>query len=224
MNDNLTDISIVLDRSGSMSTVRSDTIGGFNTFLAEQKREDGDVTLTLAQFDTDYEIVHPGIPLNDVPELTDETFVPRGMTALLDALGRTINETGARLSAMPEEQRPGRVIFVIITDGKENSSREFTKNVINSMIAHQSEVYDWDFVFIGANQDAIKSGARMGIVADNCLAFDHNAKGTREMFAEMSCSMSEFRKKRPRDKEAFFKKRRCSGSRPQDKINKRGLL
>jgi hypothetical protein len=189
MNENLTDISIVLDRSGSMSVVKTDTIGGFNDFLKAQKACPGEAVLTLAQFDDKYDIVHNGINIQDVPELNDETFVPRGWTALLDAIGRTINATGARISALPEDARPSKVIFVILTDGQENSSKELTREEVMKMIKHQTKTYKWDFVFLGANQDAIQAGVRMGILANNSMTYAADAKGTQDAFRSVSVNL-----------------------------------
>lgn len=182
MKSDFTDISVVLDRSGSMASVATDTIGGFNTFLAEQKKQPGTAKLTLAQFDDVYEIVHDGKAIADVPNLTAQTFVPRGSTALLDAIGNTINRAGARLSAMSEADRPGKVIVVILTDGQENASHEFSKHKINDMIALQRDTYKWDFVFIGANQDAIATAADIGIRQDSALSYAANAAGTQHAF------------------------------------------
>lgn len=121
MNTNLTDITVVIDRSGSMASCRADAQGGLNTFIKTQASEPGEALLTLVQFDNQYEIVHRGVPIKDVPKFA---LVPRGGTALFDALGRAINDTGARLAAMQEADRPGLVMFAIVTDGDENSSRE----------------------------------------------------------------------------------------------------
>lgn len=181
-NPNHADLTVVLDRSGSMSSVADETISGLNHFLAEQRKLPGTAAFTLVQFDTAYEFVHRGIPIAAVPPLTRETFVPRGMTALLDAVGRAINETGERLAATPEQDRPGKVIFVILTDGQENSSREFTRQRIFEMIGHQREVYAWDFVFLGANQDAIGAGATLNIPAANAMNYAANAAGTKGAF------------------------------------------
>jgi hypothetical protein len=193
MNQNLTDINIVLDRSGSMSSIRVDTIGGFNTFLKAQKEVPGEATLTLAQFDDQYELIHNGKNIQDVPELTKATFIPRGWTALLDAIGSTIIATGARISALPEENRPGKVLFVILTDGEENKSSEFTREKINEMIKHQADVYQWEFVFIGAKQDAIKTGAGFGIKAGNAMSYAANAIGTQSVFNSVSDNAAEYR-------------------------------
>ncbi len=162
MRTDLTDITLVVDRSGSMGSVREDAEGGVNAFIAEQAKQPGEAMLTLVQFDTEYEFVHRGVPVVEVPKYE---LVPRGMTALLDAVGRAVNETGERLANMPEQDRPGLVVVVVMTDGLENSSREFTKKQLQQMIEHQQDVYDWQFTFLGANQDAFAEASAMGIHA-----------------------------------------------------------
>lgn len=168
MNNNLTDITLVVDRSGSMEAIRMDAEGGVNTFLIDQAAQPGDALVTLVQFDTHYEFVHRGVPAKQVPRYQ---LVPRGGTALLDAVGRAINETGERLSKMPEADRPGLVVFVVMTDGEENSSQEFTKAQIKKMIEHQQLVYNWQFTFLGANQDAFAEAGSIGITASGTANF-----------------------------------------------------
>lgn len=167
---NFTEIIMVLDRSGSMSSVLHDTIGGFNSFLKEQKQCVGEARLTLVQFDTIYEIVHDGRLIGDVPELTEQTYIPRGMTALLDAVGRCINTVGDRLSKTPEHLRPSLVVFVILTDGEENSSQEFKLEQVRDMIKHQTEKYNWQFVFLGADQSSFQA-ERLGVSANNTFTY-----------------------------------------------------
>jgi len=194
MKQDLTDITVVLDRSGSMQHIAADTIGGFNTFLKSQKEAPGQATFTLVQFDDQYEVVHDAKNIQDVPELDTTTFVPRGWTALLDAIGRTINTTGARLAAMDEADRPSKVIFVIITDGEENRSAEFTdRSVIFAKIKEQTEVYSWEFVFLGANQDAIHVGGMLGIDKSRSMTYAANSKGTGLAFAAAAKSMTAYR-------------------------------
>jgi len=168
MRPDLTDITLVVDRSGSMQAIRQDAEGGVNAFIAEQAKEPGEALLTLVQFDTEYEFVHRGAPIRQVPEYE---LVPRGMTALLDAVGRAINETGERLAKMDEADRPGLVVFVVMTDGEENSSKEFSKAQIKQMIQHQQEKYQWHFTFLGANQDAFAEAAAIGVYADGVADF-----------------------------------------------------
>lgn len=162
MKPSITDITLVVDRSGSMQQRREDAEGGVNAFIQKQAEEPGEALLTLVQFDTEYEIVHRGIPIHEAPEYRLE---PRGMTALLDAVGRAINETKIRIDELKKADRPGLVIFVITTDGLENSSVEFTKAQIKEMIEKQQAKYGWHFTFLGANQDAFAEAGAMGMAA-----------------------------------------------------------
>lgn len=193
MKTDYTDISIVLDRSGSMASVRDDTIGGYNTFLREQQTAPGTCTLTLVQFDTEYECVYKAVAVQNVAPLDTQTFVPRGGTALLDAIGRTIIETGVRLSAMAENDRPGKILFVILTDGEENSSHEFTMERIHDMIKHQREVYKWEFVFLGANQDAIATGTSMGVAPASALTYAASPMGVAAVFDSLAANTRQYR-------------------------------
>ncbi|MEZ6153376.1 MAG: vWA domain-containing protein [Pirellulaceae bacterium] len=168
MKLDLTDITLVVDRSGSMQDIRSDAEGGVNAFIENQAKEPGEALLTLVQFDTDYEFLHKGVPIGDVPKYE---LVPRGATALLDAVGRAINETGERLSKMNEADRPGLVVFVVMTDGLENSSQEFSKPRIKEMIQHQQKMYGWQFTFLGADQDAFAEASAMGMDAAGAANF-----------------------------------------------------
>lgn len=189
MNEKLTDITLVVDRSGSMSAIRDDAQGGINEFIRQQKAEPNDANLTLVQFDNHYEFVHNGTPIQDVGEFE---LVPRGSTALLDAVGRAINETGSRLGHMPEPDRPGLVIFMIVTDGEENSSREFTCQKIKEMIEHQQATYSWQFLFLAANQDAFAEAGSMGINATH--AANYSAGNTRGMHGVMAQKVSKMRR------------------------------
>ncbi len=168
MKADLTDITLVVDRSGSMQDIRSDAEGGLNAFIERQAKEPGEAKLTLVQFDTEYEFLHRGIPIAQVPRYE---LVPRGGTALLDAVGRAINETGERLGKMAEEDRPGLVVFVVLTDGQENSSQEFSKSRIKEMIVHQQEKYNWHFTFLGADHDAFAEAHAMGIASPGTANF-----------------------------------------------------
>jgi hypothetical protein len=163
-----TDITMVLDRSGSMQSIKDDSIGGFDAFISEQRRLPGRCTVSLVQFDNVYEEVYTGRDLADVPGLT---LVPRGSTAMLDAIGRAVNATGARLAAMPEDRRPGTVIVGIMTDGLENASREFSYPMVKALIEQQEQVYGWTFMYMGANQDAIEVGASLGVARDRSLTY-----------------------------------------------------
>jgi uncharacterized protein YegL len=189
MRTDLTDITMVIDRSGSMQSIQSDAEGGINSFIEQQKQEPGEANVTLVQFDMDYEFVHSGVPIKQVPAFK---LIPRGSTALLDAVGRAINETGARLASVDESQRPGLVVFVIVTDGAENSSREFTREQIRKMVEHQQSAYKWQFTFLAANQDAFAAGGSMGIAQDGIAAFSPGKmRGT---YAAAAQKMSRMRK------------------------------
>lgn len=194
MKTGYTDINIVLDRSGSMDSIKDDTIEGVNTFLADQKALPGEATFTLAQFDHEYETIYEAEKLSSVKPLDGTTFVPRGRTALLDAIGRTINATGKRLADLPEHERPEKVIFVIVTDGQENDSKEFRdRTKINEMITHQRESYAWEFVFLGANQDAIAVAGSIGITRSASMTYAANATGVSHAFAAISKNMASYR-------------------------------
>jgi hypothetical protein len=193
MKENYTDITVVLDRSGSMESIKDDTIGGYNKFLKGQKEVKGECTISLYQFDDKYEPVYEGQNIQHVAELNNETFVPRGWTALLDAIGRSINDTGARLAKLKEEDRPDKVIFVIQTDGAENQSKEFTREKIFEMIKHQSNNYNWKFLFLGANQDAIATATSYGIISNNSITYAANNIGTHYALSGVSCNITNYR-------------------------------
>ncbi len=168
-NPRRTLIAVLLDRSGSMESVKSDTEGGFNAFVDAQRAEPGEALVTLAQFDTEYEVVYSNRPIADVPRLA---LQPRGGTALYDALGRLITDVGAELAALPEDDRPGTVIVVVLTDGHENSSREWTHAAVTAAIKRQENDYAWDFIFLGANMDAVAVGTSLGFAADRSMTWD----------------------------------------------------
>lgn len=190
---NLTSINIVLDRSGSMTKLSAETLSGFNKFLSEQKNSDGEATLTLATFSNDYTLVHDFCKLGSIGELTVANYKTGGYTALLDALGKTIDATGVKLAAMPEEDRPSKVIFVIITDGQENFSREFNRTQILEKITHQREKYNWEFIFLGANQDAIQEGMNLGVTMHNSFNYIADSAGTSTVYKTVSSNMSSYR-------------------------------
>lgn len=164
-------IGVVLDRSGSMGSCRDSTIAGFNEFLKGQQQVPGRAVLTLAQFDNVYEIVHDFRNLHDVPGLTVETYVPRGSTALLDAMGKTIDDLGLKLAAMPEAERPDRVVVAVITDGYENASTKYSRQMVFDRITHQKEKYGWEFLFLGAHEDAIAAAGEIGIDAGHAIRY-----------------------------------------------------
>ena len=189
MRNDLSDVTVVLDRSGSMASCRDDAEGGLNTFIEEQKKHPGETLFTLVQFDTEYEFVHKGKPIREVGPCQ---LVPRGMTALLDAVGRAIAETGERLAAMPEPDRPGLVVFVIVTDGQENSSKEYTKPQIKEMIERQQNDYKWQFSFLGANQDAFAEAGGIGIALDGTA--NYKPRRAKEAFFAASANVGRMKK------------------------------
>ena len=179
MKKDLTEIAYVLDRSGSMSHLTEPAILSFNEFLKEQKEEPGEVTFSLVLFDNEYLLHAEAVPIREVVELDTTTYVPRASTALLDAIGRTIDDTGKRLAALKEKDRPGKVIVAIFTDGHENASTNYTLQDIAKRIKHQQEKYNWEFLFLGANQDAIATATSMNIHARNSSSFEHSGSGLR---------------------------------------------
>jgi len=205
MKENFTSINVVIDRSGSMQHLATDTIGGFNQFLKDQKDVPGEAVLTLCTFSTDYSVVHDCLVLADVPELDKTSYKANGGTALLDALGTTINSVGAKLAAMEEDERPSKVIFLVITDGEENSSREFTKEQIKSMVEHQQDVYKWQFVFMGANIDSMAEGTSIGIAQNNTMDYEATSEGTIGLYTDVSHSLTRYRTHGP-SKYGFFGK------------------
>lgn len=184
-----TEIITITDRSGSMQSIRNDVIGGFNAFLAEQKKLPGEARLTYAQFDNVYEVVYAGRPIADAPELTEHTFVPRGYTALLDAIGRALNEQGARIA---REKWAELVIVCIVTDGYENASLEYTRERIREMTAH-AEKNGWKFVYLAANQDAFAAAGNAGMKHATTATFGQNAAGTQAAYAAMGSTTASLR-------------------------------
>jgi len=188
---NETLVSVVLDRSGSMSSIRTDMEGGFNTFISEQRKVKTDeVLVNLYQFDDRYDVEYENRPLALVPNLN---LVPRGWTALYDALGKTINNVGERLSKLPENKRPARVLILVITDGGENSSKEFRREQIAEMIKLQQEKYNWQFVFLGANQDSFLVARSLNINTANAMTFAANASGVSCSYNAINDSLTSYR-------------------------------
>lgn len=195
MKREYTHITVILDRTGSMEGIRDDTIGGFNTFLKQQKQEPGRATVTLVQFDTQdpYEVIHKFKPLEDIPDLTRETFVPRAATPLLDAMGRGINDLEDTLADLPRGKRPTGIVMVIVTDGQENSSHEFSKDQIARMVKEKQEKAGWQFVFLSADLEAVSDAIAIGVHQGSAMAFDKTARGTSLAFAASSRWVSNYR-------------------------------
>lgn len=200
MKKNLSFVIFLVDRSGSMSSIAKDMIGGYNTYIKSQKDANlGECKVFFYQFNTAYETVYENVDVNRVAELTDETFVPRGGTALYCSLGKTIVDIGNKLSNLDESERPEKILFITITDGQNNEvlyGKEYlvyTPAQIKEMITHQTEKYGWDFVYIGANQNAWDVGNTMGISGNTKLNYVASAKGTSDMFNKLSKGTMSYR-------------------------------
>lgn len=194
MKRNYTTIVTLLDRSGSMKKIRQDVIGGFNSFLDSQKKVKGEATVSLYQFDDRFQTDYEFVDINFVKPLDSSNFVPRGWTALYDAVGKTIVSVGEKLALLRENERPSKVIFLIITDGEENWSKEYkSADSIRSMIKHQTNKYNWEFVYIGANQDVIFNARKIGIPVYNTIDYDDNPIGVRSMYATLSANVTKSR-------------------------------
>ena len=202
MKKDYSHIHVVLDRSGSMESIRDDVVGGFNTYVEQQKQGPGTVTLSLIQFDGQdpYEVVHDFKSLAEVPQLTAQTYIPRADTPLLDALGRGIADLEGRLGKLPDDERPEHLFFVIITDGMENASREYKRAQIEKMIREKTEKEGWDFIYLSADFSAVQEARDMGIAQDKSLFFDKSGTGVRDAMSSASDRMME---KRRRQKAGF---------------------
>ena len=192
-NPNLTSINVIIDQSGSMQGLQTDTIGGYNGFLADQKQAPGEALFTLCTFNDDYRLVHDFVKVASVPDLNTTTYKPQGSTALLDAMGETITEVGRKLSAMKEEDRPSKVIFLVVTDGQENASTRYKKAQIRDMVTHQSDVYNWEFIFMGANMDAVTEGTSLGFSGRNSVSYDATRGGTDQLYKSISSNTTSYR-------------------------------
>ncbi len=177
MKKGLTELVFILDRSGSMSGLEQDTIGGFNGMLDKQRQQEGAANITTVLFDDQYEKVHDRIPLDQVKELTKKEYYVRGCTALLDAMGRTIHEMALIQKHLPDSEKAEKVIFVITTDGLENASHSYSRDQIRKMVEHEKKKYGWEFLFLGANMDAVAEAKSFGINADRSVTFQNDSEG-----------------------------------------------
>lgn len=194
MKKDYCDITILLDRSGSMSSLTRDVIGGINGFINDQKEIPGEVTLTLIQFDDRYEVNYIAKPIQYVEPLNSYTYVPRGTTAMLDAIGKAIISTGERYSNMQEEDRPEKIIFLIQTDGEENASIEYNLEKVKRMIEEQEKKYSWEVVFMGANIDAVQTASYLGISASKAMTFSATSVGVQNAFNSFSSNVASYRR------------------------------
>lgn len=206
MRPNYTHIVLVLDKSGSMQTIRTDTAGSVDKFIRDQKAVPGEATFQLIQFDTQH---HAG-PIRNIkeePAFGLDRYQPDGYTALLDSVGKAITDTGKFLSSKPESERPERVVIVIVTDGEENSSRTYRREEIFRMVTTQRDIYKWDFVFLGANIDAFKESADLGIASYAASNFKATAAGIKAVFACASDELAKYRCDTSPDKAYKFTKK-----------------
>lgn len=193
MKKNLTELVFILDRSGSMSGLEKDTIGGYNSMLEQQRKVDGECVITTALFDNCYELLHDRIDIRAVQPITAKEYFVGGSTALLDAIGKTIHKIGTVQKNTAEDYRAEKVMFVIITDGEENASRHYSSLQVKEMIQRQKEKYGWEFIFLGANIDAVDTAGRFGIDADRAVDYVPDGEGTELNFRMMSETVATFR-------------------------------
>lgn len=182
MRKGLTELVFILDRSGSMSGLESDTVGGFNSMIEKQKKEPGEAVVTTVLFDDRYEVLHDRINLGELDGMASGEYFVRGMTALLDAVGRTIVSIADVQERTAEDERAEHVMFVITTDGMENASREFTYEKVKKMVEYRKSEFGWEFIFLGANIDAVKTAGRFGIGADRAANYHADSEGTSRSF------------------------------------------
>lgn len=193
MKNGLTELVFVLDRSGSMSGLESDTIGGFNAMLEKQRKESGDAVVTTVLFDDRYEILHDRISLKGVRPMTASDYFVRGCTALLDAVGKTVEKIDRAQNHTAESEKAEKVLMVITTDGLENASKEYSVCQIREMIRQKKEKNGWEFLFLGANMDAVAEAKKLGIDEDRAASFLSDREGTQVNYAAMSKAVAEFR-------------------------------
>ena len=219
MKKNLTEVVFILDRSGSMSGLESDTIGGFNSMITKQKKEEGEAYITTVLFDDKIETLHDRIEIGRVEPMNDSQYFTRGCTALLDAIGKTVNHISDIHKYAREEDRPEKTIFIITTDGLENSSREFTYDKIKKLLTKKQEKDGWEFLFLGANIDAIEVAGKMGINRDDACDYVCDEAGTALNFNVMSNVIGSVRRAKSRN-EAKMAKMACCEMIREDYANR----
>ena len=193
MKKDLTEIVFILDRSGSMSGLESDTIGGFNSMIKKQKKEAGEALVSTVLFDDECEVIHDRVPMGEVKKLTEKEYFVGGCTALLDAIGEAIHHIGNIHKYARDEDRPEKTLFIITTDGMENASHRYTYAKVKKMVERQKEKYGWEFLFLGANMDAIDVANHIGIQADRAVTYECDEAGTALNFDVMSEAVSHVR-------------------------------
>ncbi len=201
MHKNLTELVFILDRSGSMSGLEADTIGGFNSLINKQKREPGECYVSTVLFDNVSEVIHDRVPLSKIAPMTDRDYTVRGCTALLDAIGGAIHHIGNVHKYAREEDVPAHTLFVITTDGMENASCKYSAQRVKQMVQRQKEQYGWEFLFLGANIDAVETARHFGIGADRAVTYRSDSQGTQLNYAVVSEAVCDLRAARPLSKE-----------------------
>lgn len=184
-------VAMVVDRSGSMTSMGNEVMNGFNKFLEQQQAQSGECNATVVRFDTEIETLHHGVPIADVPMATNQTFKPRGGTALVDAMGQTIQMVETKIASMTK--RPGRIMVMILTDGQDNQSHRFKRGDVMATIKRLEDTGDWQFVFVGANQDAISVGAQYGMQMQNCLSFDADRSHGQKTWEALNANVTQYR-------------------------------
>ena len=186
MKNNITELVLILDRSGSMAGLEGDTIGGFNAMIEQQKKQDGACYVSTVLFDNESTVLHDRLPLRDVPKMTDRDYTVRGCTALIDAIGGAIHHIGNIHKYARPEDVPAHTMFVITTDGQENASHRYTSDQVKEMIERQKAKYGWEFLFIGANIDAVETAARYGIDRGRAVNYNADGKGTEILYRSVA--------------------------------------
>lgn len=197
MRKNLTEIVFILDRSGSMSGLEKDTIGGYNSLLEKQKKEDGEAIISTVLFDDRQEVLHDRKDIQKISPMTEKEYYVRGCTALLDAVGGAIHHIGNVHKYAREEDRPEKTLFIITTDGMENSSHRYTYEKVKQMVERQKEKYGWEFLFLGANIDAIGEAAKFGINANCAVEYECDSFGTQMIYHELNETVKNYRAAAP---------------------------
>ena len=194
MKKGLTELVMILDRSGSMSGLEADTIGGFNGMIEKQKKEDGEAYVSVILFDDQSEVIYDRVDIGKVEPMTDRQYYVRGCTALLDAVGDAIHHIGNIHKYAREEDVPEKTIFIITTDGMENASRRYNYNKVRRMIERQKEKYNWEFIFLGANIDAAAEAAKIGIGASRAARYECDSAGTALNYSVVGDTVAKLRK------------------------------
>ena len=190
MRKGLTEIVFILDRSGSMSGLEADTIGGYNSLIEKQKKEDGEAYISTVLFDDECEVLHDRVSLDKVNKMTEEEYYVRGCTALLDAIGGAIHHIGNVHKYAREEDKPEKTLFIITTDGQENSSKRYSYEKVRHMVERQKEKFGWEFLFLGANIDAVAEAGRFGIKANRAVNYHSDREGTEVNYKALSRAVS----------------------------------